>query len=106
MWISQKCKNLDILRTKHFFFKQKNSLITHQELLYDKNSFAAEVTFKGFELTFDCLIVYFPVVFPVWNICRKFQFASVDMYQKLSPEENLSHTARFQGFSNFLILLL
>ena len=52
MWISQKRKNLDILGTKHFFFKQKNSLITHQELLYDKNSFAAEVTFKGFELTF------------------------------------------------------
>ena len=45
MWISQKPKNPGISRTKHFFFKKKNALITHQGLLYGKNSFIAEVTF-------------------------------------------------------------
>ena len=34
--ISQKHKNLDISRTKYFLFKQKNSLITYQGLVYDK----------------------------------------------------------------------
>ena len=39
--------NPDILRTKHyFFFKWKNSLITHQALLYDKKSIVAGVTFQ------------------------------------------------------------
>ena len=30
----------------HFLFKLKNSLITHQMLLYGKKSFVAEVTVK------------------------------------------------------------
>ena len=34
---SQKHKNLDITRTKHYFsFRKKNSLLTHQALLDDK----------------------------------------------------------------------
>ena len=37
----------DISRTKHFFFKSKNSLITRQRLFYSKNSFVAEVTFNA-----------------------------------------------------------
>ena len=42
-----KTQDLDIWRTKHyFFFKQTNSLIAHEGLLYGKNSFAAEVTFE------------------------------------------------------------
>ena len=37
LWISQKQKNLHILRMKHyFFFKWKDSLITNQGLLYGK----------------------------------------------------------------------
>ena len=35
LWISQKHKNLDISRTKHFFFKWKKSFI-HKNLLYAK----------------------------------------------------------------------
>ena len=34
-WISQKHKNLDISRTKHFFSNKKKS-ITHQGLLYGR----------------------------------------------------------------------
>ena len=34
------------LENKTFFFKYKNSLITHEWLLSDKNSFVTEVTFK------------------------------------------------------------
>ena len=42
-----KSKNLDILRMKHnFLFKQKNSLITHQKLLFGEKKFAAEATFN------------------------------------------------------------
>ena len=41
---------------------------------------------KAFELTYDCLI-FFPCVFPVQNICRKFQFASRNVL-KVLPEEN------------------
>ena len=50
--VLQKHKNLDISRTKHYFFlKLKNSLITLQGLLYyKKNSFAAEVTLNSFML--------------------------------------------------------
>ena len=45
LWISQKHKNLDILRIKHFFLKIK-SLIAHQGLLYGKKSFVTEATFN------------------------------------------------------------
>ena len=37
------------------------------------------VKLKGFELTYDRFILYFPVIFPVWNIFSKFQFASIDV---------------------------
>ena len=49
------------------------------------------------------MILYFPVVFPEWNICRKFNLLPW-MYQKLLPEENwknLSQTENFQDFWNF-----
>ena len=42
---SQIHKNLDILRTEHYFFlTQKNLLIAHQRLFYGKKIFIAEVT--------------------------------------------------------------
>ena len=54
MWISQKHKNLDTLRTKNCFsFKYKNSLVTHQGLFYGKNSFVTEVTLKEIKKTHD-----------------------------------------------------
>ena len=72
-----------------------------------KNSFVAEVTFKGFELTYDCLIIYFPVVFPEWNICRKFEFASMNVSKviarrklKKSPSD-----CKISGFLKFSTLL-
>ena len=44
---SQKHKNLNISRTKqYFFFKWKNSLITHQGLLCDKKKFCSGGNFK------------------------------------------------------------
>ena len=43
--ISQKHKHLHISRTKQRFLKLKNSLLTHQGLLYGKY-FCSEVTFK------------------------------------------------------------
>ena len=49
------------LRIKNFFFP----------------NFAVKL--KGFELFYDRFILYFPVVFPVWNIFSKFQFASIDV---------------------------
>ena len=54
-----------------------------------KNSFVAEVSFKGFELTYDCLILYFPLVFPEWNI-----------YRKKSPSD-----CKISGFLKFSTLL-
>ena len=37
------------------------------------------VNLKAFELVQDCLILYFPVVFAVYNICRKFQLARMNV---------------------------
>ena len=37
------------------------------------------VKLKAFELTYDCLILYFPAVFPVQNTCTKFQFVSMNI---------------------------
>ena len=34
---------------------------------------------KDFELPYDCSILYFPVVFPVWNIYIKFQLVSTNV---------------------------
>ena len=54
LWISQKHKNLDISRTKKnffFFSNKKKSLITYQGLLYAKNTFVVEVTFKSVKRT-------------------------------------------------------
>ena len=58
MMMSQLLKSVDFTETqksrylekKALFFLQikKNSFNTHQGLLYGKNSFAAEVTFKDF----------------------------------------------------------
>ena len=51
LWILQKYKNLDISRTKHyFFFKWKNSLITYLGLLYNKNTFVARPLIKNNQL--------------------------------------------------------
>ena len=41
-----KVQNLDISRTKYFYSDKKHLLITHQGLLYGKNSFLVEVTFN------------------------------------------------------------
>ena len=35
---------------------------------------------KAFELTYDCLILYFPVVIPVQNICRKFLILTIERF--------------------------
>ena len=42
----QKPKNVNISRTKHFFLKYKNSLITQSGYFMTKNSFIAKVTFE------------------------------------------------------------
>ena len=37
------------------------------------------VKLKAFESTYDYLIHYFPVAFTVQSICKKFQFASMNV---------------------------
>ena len=72
-----------------------------------KNSFVAEVTFKAFELTYDCLIFYFPIVFPEWNICRKFQFANMNVSKVITRiilKKYLSD-CKISKFLKFLTLL-
>ena len=44
--ITQKSRDLYLENEIFYFLQIKKSLITHEGLLYDKNSFAAEVTFK------------------------------------------------------------
>ena len=52
---STKTQNSRYLKNETFFLQiKKKSLITHQRLLYWKNSFVAEVTFNTFTLT--CVI--------------------------------------------------
>ena len=54
MMMSQILKSADFTKTQKsqylknetYFLQIKNSLIAHQGLLYDKNSFVVEVTFK------------------------------------------------------------
>ena len=37
------------------------------------------VILEAFELIYDCSILCFPIVFPVWNVCRTFQFGSMNV---------------------------
>ena len=46
LWISQKHKNLDISRTKHFLSNKKIHLLHLKGYFMAKGSFVAEVTFK------------------------------------------------------------
>ena len=50
-WISQKHKNLDISRAKHYFFFKLKRFINYNIKGYfmTKNSFVAEVTFKEYQ---------------------------------------------------------
>ena len=64
------------------------------------------IKLKTFELTYDCLILYFPVVFPVYNICRKFHLVSMNVSKgyRLSKIEKIS--LRPRNFTIFEILTL
>ena len=39
---------------------------------------------EAFELTHNGLILCFPVVFPLQNICRKFQYASLNVLKVIA----------------------
>ena len=60
---------------------------------------------KPFKLTYDLLILYFPVVLPLQNICRKFLFASIDCIKSycLKKIEKISFCkiSRFLKFSSY-----
>ena len=61
------------------------------------------VKLKAFELTYDYLILYFPVVFPVQNINRKFQFASMECIKSYPLKKIEKISLRLQNFKIFEI---
>ena len=54
IWISQE---------QNIFSSDKKNHLHIKGYFMAKNSFVVQLTFKGFELTYDCLIFYFCVVF-------------------------------------------
>ena len=67
-----------------------------------KNSFVVQLTFKGFELTYDCFFLCsIHIVFPVWNMCSKFQFAWMNI-SKVITRRKLKNSLSDHKISKFL----
>ena len=65
------------------------------------------VKLKVFKLTYHCLILFFHVVFPVYNICRKFQLASMNILKAIACRklQNSLLDLKISSFLKFSILL-
>ena len=72
---------MDILKKKNFFFKYKNSLITHLgRSLWQKNSIVAEVTFKMVDKKIETIILGLKdLQHQTSKYCQQFWFCSLKL---------------------------
>ena len=93
------------LKTKTVFFLQtkKNHQLHIKGYFMTKNSYVVELTFQGFWINL-WLFDFLYSVFPVWNICRKFHFASMNV-SKVIAWRKLKKSQDFWNFNSTKVSL-